>query len=157
MPTDGEVVDEKKGSSAALAGTGAGGVAIGAIGGALLSKLTADPTKFADYVIEKGSVGILLVLSVILVVAVWKLYARQTSSELRHQRELASNARAYQTELTNRDAKYAQKVEDLMRDQVKLAQKCTRLMAKTEVALRKMNLTPEEEEALDADADAENA
>ncbi len=135
--------DAKKGTFAASAGIGTGGIAIGALGGALASKLVNDPTKFADYVLDKGPVGIFMFLTIALAIIVWKLYTRQNIQEQRHHKEL-----------TVRDARYAQKVEELMRDQVKLAQKCTRLMAKTEVALRKLHLMePEEEDAQDADMD----
>lgn len=139
--------DDKKGNLAAHAGTGAGGIAVGAIGGALLSKLASDPIKFADYVLDKGPVAIFMGLTITLAIIVWKLYTKHLVDTKRCQAEIAG-----------RDAKYAQKVEDLMRDQVKLAQKCTRLMAKTEIALRKLHLMdPDDEPAADADDDGDDA
>lgn len=130
--------EEKKKSTVALpAGLGAGGgVAVGVLIVSLISKLSTDPTKTGDWILDHGLSGVFFVITVCLVLVVWRQ---------------AERIEALQEKINDQDRRYAVKVEELMGRLVKQGTRLARLIVKIEASLRKVHLMPDNENEDDED------
>lgn len=134
-----EEIEKKSSGVAVPAGVGAGGgLAIGALGGAFISKLVDNPAKAADWILDHGSTGTFFFIAAILVLVVWRQQERID---------------ALQTKINGQDARYAVKVEELMGRLVSMTTTLVKLVTRTEAALRKLHLMDPEPDDDDEEDD----
>lgn len=121
------------------AGVGAGGgIALGALGGAFISKLADNPAKAVEWILDHGSTGTFFFIAAILVLVVWRQQERIDF---------------LQSKINGQDARYAVKVEELMGRLVDMSKVLVKLVTRTEAALRRVHLMEPERDDDDDEED----
>ena len=138
-PADDAPAKKPSGSIAKPLALGAGSFAAGTSVGVLTSKLAAGdsvlPLKTFEWVLEHGISGLLLVIVFILGWVIWKQQGE--IRDLNEERHL---------ERVGLEREYRDKVEALLREQVKVTQKTGTLVAQTNEVLRSLNLVVDDDD-----------
>jgi hypothetical protein len=139
-------VDAKKpkGSIAKVVALAAGSFAAGTSAGVITAKASSGeavlPLKTFEWVLEHGIAGLLLVIVFILGWVVWR--QQDEIKELQEERH---------DEHVSLEREYRDKVEALLREQVKVTQKTGILVAQTNEVLRSLTLVVDEDDEDDDD------
>lgn len=121
---------------ALVAGSFAAGTSAGVVSSKLSSGESVLPLRTFEWALEHGIAGLLLI---IVFIAGWVIW--------RQQGEIKAIAEGRHQERVALEREYRDKVEALLREQVKITQKTGTLVSQTNEVLRSLNLVVDENEA----------